>query len=143
MIDSSKGESFKFIAKNNIIGEWEMKRSKSVGIDGSFFHKMIHYAKNSKDGETRFHTLPAGKKEKCEDEFFDYDENVFDRNYIVPKEFQYHKSNNGECMLYALLLLIHTDDEELALRLLMKSKEKESYAYSWEWLFKEDILVNS
>ena len=38
-IISSKGESYKFIAKNNIIGEWEMKRSKTVGINDSFFQE--------------------------------------------------------------------------------------------------------
>ena len=63
-INSSKGESYQFIAKNNIIGEWEVKRSKTIVIDGVFFSRMIKLARNSKDRETRFHTLPAGKKEK-------------------------------------------------------------------------------
>ena len=100
------------------------------------FFKNNWFCKNCKDKETRFHTLPAGKKEKCENQFFDYDENVFDINYIVPSKYQFHESNNGQCMLYALLLLIHTNDEELASRLLIKSKEDESQVYSWEWLFK-------
>ena len=56
---------------------------------------MICLAKDSKDRETKFHTLPAGKKEKCKNQIFDYDKNVFDSNYIVPSEYQYHESNNG------------------------------------------------
>ena len=123
MINTRKGVLFKFIAKNYIVGEWEISRDKAIGIEGNFL-KNNWRGKNSEDKESRFHTLPAGKKEKLYHGFVNEDDDVFDYNYMVPTKYQYHESNNGQCMLYALLLLIHIDDADLASRLLMKSKEK-------------------
>lgn len=83
---------------------------------------MIAQAKKSKSKESNFHQLAAGKKTAYGSVICD--KNIFDIQYVVPEQFHYSKDNDGQCMLYALLLLLHTDNSELALKLLKKTQDK-------------------
>ena len=39
IMETTKGVLFKFIAKNYIVGEWEMSRDKAIGIHRIFLQK--------------------------------------------------------------------------------------------------------
>ena len=52
---------------------------------------------------------------------------IFDIQYVIPEEYQYSKDNDGQCMLYALLLLLHMDDSELFSLLLNKTKGEKRF----------------
>ena len=134
IVNGKDGLEYSFYGKNNCVGEFEIERDKVEGIPASSFKYVIDQAKNSETKTSNFHHLPAGKKDSYATENFD--EDLFDMQYVVPKKYQYAGENNGECMLYALLLLLHTDDLELSSKLLHITQGGKKEKFKWLHLFK-------